>query len=115
MTITENKEEAVKQLSNTRHKAAMLMTRLMLAKEQQSADKVKDRIAKLDTRIKGLLQDMMQSWKSRADEKNQEISALNKKIQKSIAAVQDKKKRAAEVVKALGLLDDVIDIAAKYI
>ena len=115
MASSDDKEESVRKLSITRQKAASLRARLKLLKENDKADEVSKRITKLDKRIEQLILAMMKAWKNNAKVRIEEIGQSNKRIQTAINGVKDRNKRAQQIVKAIGLIDDVIGIAAKFI
>lgn len=115
MTSKQNKEAAVAALMVTRQKATSLRARLLLQGEAEAAKKVAKRITKLDAKIEALLAKMMKSWASGASTRVGEIKSANKRIQTAIAAMKKKEKRAQQIVKAIGLIDDVIGLAAKFL
>lgn len=106
------KEKIVRGLLIARQKATSLRARLRLLGESDAAASVTDQVEVLDARIEELLEDMMSAWRGTAQSKINQISRANTKLQGTIRGVRDRERRANEVVKAIGLLDSVIEIAA---
>lgn len=82
------------------------------ADSAEAADEVNKRIRNLDAGIEELITKAMSDWKANAKVQSKKMQAANKRIQDTIREVQHKQNRTAQVTKALGLIDDVIDIAA---
>ena len=115
MATQANKEEIVRRLLITRQKAASLRTRLRLLREEEAEATIADKVMELDDRIEDLVEAMMADWRGNAQSKIEAIAAANTRIQEAIRKVRDRNRRAQEIVKAVGLIDDVIGIAGAFL
>lgn len=115
MASEADKELAIARLMVSRQKATSLVARLRLNREEDAAEDVGERIKTLDEEIEILLESILEKWAANVTAEIEEIGKANGKIQAAIRGVNDRQKRAASVVKALGLLDDVIGIARKFL
>lgn len=115
MASKADKELAISRLMVSRQKATSLLARLRLNNEEGAAADIDEKIKALDKEIEGLLESILDSWAANVTSEIEEIGKANSKIQAAIRGVNDRQKRAASVVKALALLDDVIGIARKFL
>jgi hypothetical protein len=115
MASKTDKELAIAKLMVSRQKATSLLARLRLNNEDDAADDVGERIEALDKEIEKLLESLLDSWVSNVTPQLEQLGNANGKIQATIRGVMDRQKRAANIVKALGLLDEVIGIAKTFL
>jgi len=116
MAISQHKAEALIDALNTaKQKGMKLELRLTLAGEAAATRKVRAKHRTLSREIDGLLAKAMQGWQGSGAALERDLKASNRKLQRSIHAVRKKADRAEAVVKALGHLDDAIEVAAKLL
>ena len=109
----QNKEDIIDRLLATHSKAQKLALNLKFAGNTADAAKVEQRNKDLSKRIDGLIAKAMRDWNTGAAAHLEGIKAANTKLQASIKDIKKKIAVARNVVKALGYLDDAIEIARK--
>lgn len=107
------KEDLIDGLQTTLGKGQKLEIRLRLTGEGASADEVAKRNRALSKKIDRLIRDAMNEWTGGAAAFEKEIKSSNRRLQAAIRDIKKKIKVAENVVKALGYIDDAIQVAAK--
>ena len=107
----ENKEAIVDALIQAKRKAQRLALTLRFQGRAEDAKKVEKKIRTLAARIDDLITQSMESWVGNAQGLLDRMRKTNTALQASLRDIKKKKDVANKVVKALGRLDDVIDVA----
>jgi len=111
--MTQNgKNQILDQLSITYNRTNLLK---IISEEQGNlidAKKFEIRKKRLKTEIDELIQNLLQEWIGDAKQLKIKIINSNSEISKSIKDIQSKIKLAENIVKALGFIDDAIQLAA---
>lgn len=89
-------------------KLAAVLDRLGETAERKKVEKRNEELAGLAGRIRKKIQ---KSWNIGAKTTLKKIHSSSKKLQTQIASMEKTKKTAGKVVKALGFIDDLIEIA----
>ena len=114
MAVTKTtKLEFVQRLLSTKQKASTLEMTLRFKGKKDEADQVKNSNAKLQSQIDILLGKIIDDWLAQGTQITDEIKGLNTKLQRSIASIQNNVNTAQNIVKAVGLIDDAVALAAK--
>jgi seryl-tRNA synthetase len=90
----------------------------MILRFRKNTDKVKEIEEKnknLTKKIDKLIIEIMIEWLMNAQETTINIKKINTNIERSITQIKKKKKEAENIVKAIGFIDDVINIASKLL
>ena len=89
-----------------------------LSEEQGRTDEAKRfsrRKDRLKLEIDGLLRDLYQEWIGDAKALREKIEVSNKALDESIKDIEQDIETAQNIVKAIGYIDDVIDIADRLV
>jgi hypothetical protein len=108
---TKEKQAVLRRLQITREKAMMLETSLRFQRRSAEAEQVHERNDQLSDEIDRLLKELMSQWLGEAEAVEGQLREANTSLQTAIRNVDRSIAVAKNVTKALGLVDDVIDIA----
>ena len=89
-----------------------------LCEEQALTDeaaRLDRRKARLKLEIDGLLLDLYQDWMGDAQKLKGKLDESNKAVDKAVKDIEQKIQTAENIVKAIGYIDDVIEIAADLV
>lgn len=111
----EEKEKVLDRLSITKRNAHKLEIRLRFKGDEDRAAKVKARSERLSKKIDKLLAALMTDWMGSSKVTIKSLETLNEEILTVIEEIKDEIDVAKKVVKALGYLDDAINIATKLL
>lgn len=109
------KEKVLGSLMNAHRQGQLAEVSLRLQGKPDEADKIKPGNTRLSGEIDTLIGQMMDEWLGDADRTVKELTAANAKLEAAAAEIKKQINVAENVVKALGLLDDVVAIAKKAI
>jgi len=113
MAMTEaTKLEFVQRLLATKQKASALEITLRFKGEKEEANQVKESNSKLQSQIDKLLGMIIDDWSTQGAQITDEIKGLNTKLQRKIASIRNNVNRAQNIVKAVGLIDNAVALAA---
>ena len=115
MNDKQKKEETIHSLQVTLQHSQNLETILRFQKNDENVKKIADRNKNLSQQIDKLIVEMMQNWLADAQDATKKIKEANMNLQQAIANVNKKKNKAKNIVKAIGLVDDVISIATSLL
>jgi conjugal transfer/entry exclusion protein len=105
------KEQIIRKLSQVMQSLIKLETRLRLQKKETEADNVAKKCKALQKEIDNLLKHVIDEWLGAASKVLGDIKTASDTLQTSIANIQKKLEVAKNVVKVIGLVDDVIGFA----
>ncbi len=111
MIPVESKEEVVQRLLVAKQRANTLEIRLLLKGKEDEANKVRKKSKALTRQTDKLLGQLMDEWLGEATQVIQGIKTANAALQTAITKIKNNVEIAQNVVKAIGLIDDVIVIA----
>jgi len=112
MIPADSKEELIQGLLVTKQRANILEVRLLLRGETgEEAKKVAEKSKALTRQIDKLLGQVMDEWQGQAAKIIKDIKTANAALQRSITNIRKKVQTAQNIVKAIGLIDEVITIA----
>lgn len=111
----QNKLELIHGLERTMSKGHRLVLTLRFQGRTQEARRVEARAKKLSKHIDKLMAAAMDDWLGSATQLKLRLARSNNRIQYSLREIQKKKDVAANVVKIIGHLDDVIQLAADLV
>lgn len=106
-----SKEEVIQKLLVTKQRANILEVRLLLRNKEEEAKKVAKKSKALTRQIDKLLGQVMDEWQGQATKIINDIKTANTTLQKSITNIKKKVQTVNNIIKAIGLIDDVIAIA----
>jgi hypothetical protein len=109
----ENKQEVIQRLLVGKQKAHILETSLRFEGKGEEADKVALKASDLSNQIDTLLAQVLEEWLGQTDAIIQAVKTANTALQQSIRKIQQGVKTAENLVKAIGLLDDLIATASQ--
>lgn len=110
-----NKEAMIDALLESKRKGFRLEITLRFQGKAAEADEVKAKTRKLSRKIDDLLVRAMEDWLGNAAALIKTMKNTNAKLQASIRDIKKRIKVAQNVVKAIGFLDDAIDVAVKLL
>jgi hypothetical protein len=111
----EEKEKVLDRLSITKRYAHKLEIRLRFKGDEDRAAKVRARSERLSKKIDKLLAALMTDWMGSSEVTTKSLETMNQDILAVIEEIKDEIDVAKKVVKALGYLDDAINIATKLL
>jgi hypothetical protein len=111
----EEKETVLDRLSITKRNAQKLEIRLHFQGDEDEAAKVRVKSEKLSKKIDKLLAALMTDWMDSSEVTTKSLEKVNRGILRVIEEIKDEIDVAKKVVKALGYLDDAINIATKLL
>lgn len=111
----EEKEKVLDRLSITKRNAHKLEIRLRFRGDEDGAAKVRTKSERLSKKIDKLLAALMTDWMGSLEVTTKSLEKVNKDILRVIDEIKDEIDAAKKVVKALGYLDDAINIATKLL
>ena len=104
------KEEIIHSLQVTLQRSQNLELNLRF-RNNKNAQEIADKNKILSQQIDKLIVEAMQNWLVNAKKTTNNIKKINTDLQRAITNVRKQKKEAENIVKAIGLVDDVISIA----
>jgi hypothetical protein len=107
------KEEILESLINSRRQGQLAELALRFQKKTDEAEKIWEENARLSTEIDILLGQMMEEWLGSADQAIKKLTAASTNLEAAVADIKKQINVAQNVVKVIGLLDDVVGIAKK--
>jgi len=107
------KEEILDALLTTKRRAQRLALRLRLLRRNEESDRVRRKARRLAREIDTLIGRAMSTWLGEGEAIQDEIRALNRRLQRSITSIKRGIDISKNVVKTTGLLDDAIQIAVR--
>lgn len=110
VSMTE-KQELIQQLLVSKSKAYDAEFKLLLQGKPDEADEVKIHGKALSRRIDNLIAAAMSEWTGDAVQIVDHVRNTNRKIQRSIRGIQDSVSFSRNIIKLVGLIDDIVDIA----
>jgi hypothetical protein len=111
MPSTAEKKQIIQKLLQMKQGLIKLETRLRLQQNKAEADDVAKKSKALQREIDNLLKHLIDDWLGAARKVMGDISRANDALQTAIANIQKKLDVAKNVVKVIGLVDDVIGFA----
>lgn len=105
------KEETIDRLSEAQRKGHKLEVVLRFQGEAGEADRVKTSTDELKDEIDRLLSEIMAEWVGSSRTVIADLKGLNRKLQAEIRDIKKKIRVAEKVVKAIGLIDDAVELA----
>lgn len=81
----------------------------------EGLNKVKKRRSNLSNHIDAMIASAMKDWKEDALVVTAQIKQCTAQLQKIEAKIEQNKKTASNVIKAIGLVDDIIKITTKFL
>ena len=111
MISKNSKEEIIQRLLITKQRSIALEVRLLVKGKSEEANKIKSKTKALTRQIDQLLSKLMDEWIGQAVMVIGNITKTNAALQTSITKVKNNEKTAENIVKAIGLVDDAINIA----
>lgn len=110
-----SKTEAIQSMQVTLQRCQNLELIVRFRGDVHSASQIGAKNKVLRKQIDNLIIEAMKDWLKDAQEVTANIKTANKALQTSITNVKNKKAAGENIVKALGLVDDVISIAASLL
>jgi len=110
-----NKETLIHSLNETYRKGQKFELNLRFKGKTSEADQVRVKCNELSDRIDDLIAEAMKDWLGNADTLIDEVKSINSNLQSSIRDIKHEIKMGEKVVKAIGYLDQAIDIAKKLL
>ena len=111
----EQKEETIHSLQVALQRSQNLELTLRFRRDNENVKEIEKRNIKLRKQIDKLIVEAMQDWLVDAQDVTKEIKKSNMNLQRAITSVKKKKEEAENIVKALGLVDDVLSIATSLL
>jgi hypothetical protein len=111
----EQKRSLLRALGTSYGKGTDLAALLWLQGKEEEARSVEHRNAELRRAIDRLRRDIWKAWHGRAEALQARIGSLNRKLQTRIRQIEKAIGAAQELVKALRVLDEVIEITVAVI
>ncbi len=105
------KQEVIQQLLAAKTKAYQAEVKLLLKRKPTEADEIKRHGKELSRKIDNLIAQTMAEWTGNAQKIIGDVRQINKKVQRSINDINNNVNVANNVVKLVGFIDDVVDIA----
>ena len=112
---TEQKEDPIHSLQVSFQRSQKLELVLRFRGDDENVKKIEKKNKNLSKLIDKLIIEAMQDWLVDAKEVEKKIKNANTNLQRAITSVKQKKNEAENIVKALGLIDDVISIATSLL
>ena len=111
MPTSTEKQQIIQKLSQVKQGLIKLETRLRLRNNKDEANRVATKSKALQKEIDKLLKHVIDEWLGAAREVLGDIKKANDSLQTAIGDIQRKVEVARNVVKVIGLVDDVIGFA----
>jgi hypothetical protein len=108
-----NKQLLIRSLQATRNKGDELEIELLIAGRDAEAGQVREATDRLSKQIRRLITAAKKSWRGQADALLKDMKKRNASLQAAIRDIKKKIKIAENVVKAVGFVDDAVEVAAK--
>lgn len=105
------KEDAIHSMQLTLQRSQKLEFRLRFEGDSVNASALETKNKELRRQIDKLIVKAIENWLKDAQVVTNDIKRANTDLQRAITNVKNKKQEADNIVKALGLVDDVISIA----
>ena len=105
------KAEAIRAMNSTYQRGQDLEFELIFTGEQEAAKDTNKSNKTLSDEIDKLIVDAMKSWLKDANQVTKDVKKANASLQSAITAIKNTKKKGENIVKAVGLIDDVASIA----
>ena len=109
----DDKLELTQKLMVTRQEAGNLEMELRFSGKHAEADQARQRARDLQTQIDRLLGAVIDEWTEAASVNASEIDQANADVETTIAAVRQRTETAQDITRAIGLIDDVVAMAAR--
>jgi hypothetical protein len=109
------KEKVLESLMSAHRQGQITEVSLRLQGKPDEADKVKPANTRLSGEIDILIGQMMDEWLADAERTMKDFTAVNTKLEATIAEIKKQIDIAQNVVKVLGLLDEAVAIAKKVV
>jgi hypothetical protein len=110
-----DKEKVIEFLMAARRQAQLAEVSLRFQGKPDEAEKIWERNTRLSAEIDILIGRIMEEWLAAADRVIKKLTAINAKLETTIADIKRKIDVAQNVVKVVGFLDDAVGIAKKII
>ena len=110
-----NKETLIPSLNETYRKGQKLELNLRFKGKTEEADQVRAKCNELSDRIDDLIAEAMKDWLRTADTLIDEVKGINSNLQSNIRDIKHEIKMGEKIVKAIGYLDQAIDITKKLL
>lgn len=111
----EKKREIIQRLLVTKQKAHSAEILLRFQGMGEEADRVAARAGELSDRIDDLLGQVMKRWTGQSGQIVDAIRRMNASLQASVREIEKGVKTVQNAVKAVGYVDDAIEMAVKII
>ena len=111
VSMTE-KQEIIQQLLASKTKSYQAEVKLLLKRMPEEANEVKTHGKELSRKIDRLIAQTMSEWMADSAIVINNVKSANIKIQRSINDIRNDVNIAKNVVKIVGLIDDIVKIAA---
>jgi phage host-nuclease inhibitor protein Gam len=111
MPTSTEKQQIIQKLSQVKQGLIKAETRLRLQNEKAEANRVATKSRALQKEIDNLMKHVIDEWLGAAREVLGDIKKANDSLQAAISDIQRKVEVAKNVVKIIGLVDDVIGFA----
>ncbi len=105
------KQEIIQQLLASKTKSYQAEVKLLLKRKPTEANEIKKHGKELSRKIDNLIAETMTDWTGNADKIISDVKLINKKVQRSINDINNSVNVAGNVVKLVGFIDDVVEIA----
>ncbi|MFX0194475.1 MAG: hypothetical protein ACFFCW_00010 [Candidatus Hodarchaeota archaeon] len=109
----DEKLRAVNTFIATQNKGLRLESRLTL--QNIDSTKVQEANSRLAKKIEQLRRKLHDEWVESADDIRREVTIANGQIEKAIKAIEKRVEIAENIVKAVGYIDRVVEIASKVL
>lgn len=106
----EHKEDAIQNLLVTLQRSQNLELNLRFRNDIENVKEIAKKNKQLNKQIDKLIVEAMQEWLVDAQVITNKVKKANTNLQRAITNVKKKKKVAQNIVKAIGLVDDVLSI-----
>ena len=110
-----NKETLIHSLNETYRKGQKLEINLRFKGKTSEADQVRAKCNELSDRIDDLITEVMKDWLRKADTLINEVKVLNSNLQSNIREIKKEIKMGEKIVKAIGYLDQAINLTKKLL
>jgi hypothetical protein len=107
------KEKVLESLTAAHRQGQLAEVSLRLQERPDEAEKIKPGNTRLSTEIDTLIGQMMDEWLGDADRTMKDLTTANAKLEAAVTKIKKQINVAQNVVKTLGLLDEVVTIAKK--
>jgi len=111
MSDEPNREQIIDSLLVTLQRGQNLALRLKFEGKTVQYAELKQKNQKLMREIDEIIEQAMTDWIGNIANLNSEVKTANKRLQAAITSIKADKKKGENIVKAIGLIDDILEIA----